>query len=538
MSPLSSCLAGSNQYHPRALTLARLYQSLLTRKYLTSRVMPLLAALAVALCSALILIVWSVMGGFLTMLLSSGRSMYGDVTISWPNSGFAYYDDLRQRLEAESDVVAATTPMVEAFGLVSLPDDRLEYVQIKGIDPATYPKTVDYAEALWWKPITTPLKRDTERDDPRLDPNFKRLMEFYQTDGLRLAEPNRDTRQLEDAAVVGIELIGLSRRDPEGRGFYTFQGLSKLTPAGADGVWDRAPDSRITLRIVPLDSKGRSIELVSWNLPVANENRTGVYEFDRRSVYVPLAALQERMKMNASRVAPPNPDPYAPPLDLSALPIDPARVNTVVVRGKPGVDPDALRARVLKVYEKFATDFAGKVPPFRAMSNENTQLIRTYEMQNAMFVGAVKKETALVLFLLSLIWVVCAVLIMSIFWAMISEKTKDIGILRAMGASGPGVAGLWLLYGLAIGIVGVAIGLVLAYLIVTNINPIHEWLGAKFGISVWDPKVYYFAEIPHIVDPMRAVAVAVSGVFFSLLGAVIPAARAAFMHPVKALRFE
>ncbi|HZW07155.1 MAG TPA: FtsX-like permease family protein, partial [Phycisphaerales bacterium] len=309
-------------------------------------------------------------------------------------------------------------------------------------------------------------------------------------------------------------------------------------PTGAGAVWDRAIDSRITLRLVPLDSKGRSIELISWNLPVANENRTGVYELDRRSIYVPLAALQERMKMSASRVAPVNPDPYAPPPDLNALPIDPARVNTVVVRAQLGVDPDTLRARVLKVYEKFAADFAGKVPPFHSMSNENTQLIRTYEMENAMFVGAIKKETALVLFLLSLIWIVCAVLIMSIFWAMISEKTKDIGILRAMGASGPGVAGLWLLYGLAIGVVGTAIGLGLAWLIVTNINPIHEWLGARFGISVWDPKVYYFSEIPHQVVPARAVAVAVSGVFFSLLGAVIPAARAAFMHPVRALRFE
>ncbi|MDP1663136.1 MAG: FtsX-like permease family protein, partial [Phycisphaerales bacterium] len=292
------------------------------------------------------------------------------------------------------------------------------------------------------------------------------------------------------------------------------------------------------LRMVPLDTKGRSIELVSWNLPVANESRTGVYEVDRRSVLVPLAALQERMKMSASLVAPKNVDPYDRPPDLSNAQVDPARVNTVLVRAKPGVSPDALRERVLKVYEKFAADFAGKVPPFSAMSNDNTQLIKTWEMQNAMFVGAVKKETAVVLTLLSLIWLVCAVLIMSIFWAMISEKTKDIGILRAVGASGWGVAGLWLLYGLAIGVAGVLIGTALAYLIVTNINPIHEWMGARFGISVWDPRVYYFAEIPNKVVPARAAIVAASGVFFSVVGAVIPAARAAFMHPVKALRFE
>lgn len=515
-----------------------MYQSLLTRKYLTSRVMPLLAALAVALCSALILIVWSVMGGFLTMLLNSGRSMVGDVSINWPNSGFAYYDDLRARLEKETDVVAATTPVVETFGLVSLPDDRVEAVQIKGIDPASYAKTVDFEEALWWKPITEPLKRDTKGQDPRLDRINQSQMQRVHVDGQRLAEPNKDSGKLEDAAITGIEMIGLSRRDREGRGFYTFEGLSKLTPTGAGAVFDWAANTRITLRMVPLDTKGRSIELISWNLPVANESRTGVYEVDRRSVLVPLAALQERMKMNASRVAPKTVDPYEKPPDLSNAAIDPARVNTVLVRGKPGVDPDKLRDRVLKVYEKFAEDYAGKVPPYRAMSNENTQLIKTWEMQNAMFVGAVKKETAVVLFLLSLIWLVCAVLIMSIFWAMISEKTKDIGILRAMGASSWGVAGLWLFYGFVIGIVGVSIGMVLAWLIVTNINPIHEWMGTTFGISVWDPRVYYFAEIPHQVVPARAALVAASGVFFSILGAFIPALRAALMHPVKALRFE
>lgn len=500
--------------------------------------MPLLAALAVALCSALILITWSVMGGFLTMLLNSGRSMVGDVSINWPNSGFAYYDDLRARLEKETDVVAATTPLVETFGLVSLPDERVEAVQIKGIDPVSYARTVDYEEALWWKQITVPLKRDAKGEDPRLDSIYQPDMRRVQTDGLRLAEPNVDSRTLEDAAVVGIEMIGLSRRDREGRGYYTFEGLSRLTPTGAGAVFDWAANTRITLRMVPLDTKGRSIELVSWNLPVANESRTGVYEVDRRSVLVPLAALQERMKMSASLVAPKNVDPYDRPPDLSNAQVDPARVNTVLVRAKPGVSPDALRERVLKVYEKFAADFAGKVPPFSAMSNDNTQLIKTWEMQNAMFVGAVKKETAVVLTLLSLIWLVCAVLIMSIFWAMISEKTKDIGILRAVGASGWGVAGLWLLYGLAIGVAGVLIGTALAYLIVTNINPIHEWMGARFGISVWDPRVYYFAEIPNKVVPARAAIVAASGVFFSVVGAVIPAARAAFMHPVKALRFE
>ena len=70
-----------------------MYQLLLTRKYLTSKVMPLLAVAAVSLSVATVLVTWSVMGGFLKTLMSSGRGVMGDVVITWPNVGFAHYDD-------------------------------------------------------------------------------------------------------------------------------------------------------------------------------------------------------------------------------------------------------------------------------------------------------------------------------------------------------------------------------------------------------------------------------------------------------------
>ena len=71
-----------------------------------------------------------------------------------------------------------------------------------------------------------------------------------------------------------------------------------------------------------------------------------------------------------------------------------------------------------------------------------------------------------------------------------------------------------------------------------NINPIHEWLGTALGLYVWDPRVYYFTQIPSKVEPVRALVVGLSGVMFSLVGAIVPAVRAAAMKPVSALRFE
>ena len=72
-----------------------MYQALLTRKYLTSKVMPLLSALAIALSTAMVLTVWSVMGGFLVLLLESGKTVIGDVAIDiQPPAGIAFYDEL------------------------------------------------------------------------------------------------------------------------------------------------------------------------------------------------------------------------------------------------------------------------------------------------------------------------------------------------------------------------------------------------------------------------------------------------------------
>jgi lipoprotein-releasing system permease protein len=78
----------------------------------------------------------------------------------------------------------------------------------------------------------------------------------------------------------------------------------------------------------------------------------------------------------------------------------------------------------------------------------------------------------------------------------------------------------------------------MSYLIVTNINEIHDWLGESMGLYVWDPKVYYFSEIPAKFKWIDASIVLVSGVVASGVGAFIPAIRAARMDPVRALRFE
>jgi lipoprotein-releasing system permease protein len=540
------------------------YQSLLTRRYLTSKIMPLLAIFAVMLCSALVLTTWSIMGGFVVMLLKVGREMEGDVSIAWPTAGFAHYEDLIDRLERDP-MVQAAAPVIETFGMLVLPDDRQYGIQLRGIDER-YAKVATYEDALWWKPMAAPLPKDKAREDIRLDPQWwetqasalsrdpdmpvKQIREFkpwdtMQQDGLRLMEKDPLTGVDRPAVVLGIEMSGFSRRDPAT--FYSPADMGGRRESTGRFQWMSGfiPNHEVNITVLPLSRTGRAVGSVSTRLPVANEFRTGLYEVDKKTALIRIEELQRMLNLDEAerleQTAAANPYDIETAPDGSelvpgakAIGIEPARVTTVLVKAKPGYEPEQLRERALEVYAEFAAAHPGEVPTPADM----LRTISTWERQQAMFVGAVKRETAMVLFLLLFISFVVVFLILAIFWAMVSEKTKDIGVLRSIGASRMGVAWLWLRYGMSIGIVGAILGGLLAYTVVWNINPIHEWMGRAMGIQIWDPSVYYFPEIPSEVVPWKAALVLCGAVLFSVLGALLPAVKAAQMDPVRALRFE
>ena len=517
-----------------------MFQLLLTFRYLTRRVMPLLAAVAVVLCTAMVLITWSVMGGFLNMLLDSGRSLVGDVSITWPTSGFAHYDDLIERLEDDQQIAAAS-PIIETFGMISLPDGRTKHVVIKGIDGPSYDRVTDYADSLYWRPLDEPLPKDKDRKDWRLRNHdlFKGLL----ADGKTLTERDPESGKPRAAVVLGTEVSQFNIRDPEGSGV-----LEPGRPVRRDEHGNKEPldiflpaDSDIRLTVVPLDSQGRPVEAVIRPFPVANEFRTGLYEVDSNMVLVRLDALQKMLNLDAAERIEEEYDEFLMIVDpdtgelrypeAQVVSIIPARVTTVLVRAVEGVDADAAKATCQRIYEEFAAEFED-VPVSEAIS------ILTWRDQNRTMIAAVEKETALVLFIFSFISLTAVFLVLAIFWAMISEKTRDIGVLRSIGASRTGIASIWLAYGLVIVVVGSIVGEILAFTIVHNINAIHDWMGRAMGLTIWDPSVYYFTVIPNEVEPSKAAIVFVGGSLACLAGALWPAWRAANMDPVKALRFE
>lgn len=549
-----------------------MYAPLLTNRYLTSRVIPFIAVAAVGLCVALVIVVVSIMSGFLDMLLKSGRSLMGDVIISYPVSGIPYYDRLLERVQALPEAEAAT-PLISTVGLLRMPypsGDRRDLVtcQVWCIEPRSFAKVVDYEGAMYWGKHSRELI-DRQGQAFRSNRSFEELVEG----GLSLQDPATGAPGM----VLGMHVSVVNQRTDEGVYRPQF------------GEWFM-PNQEITLTLVPISSESGIGQPKARKYAVLNEMYTGVFQVDKQRIMIPLSEGQDLLNLGAALRTDPN------RLDENGLPIvvgdDPARATMVLVRAKPGITPkelsDAVKVEYAKFFEEVYSDpRLSKLPP-----DPKGITIHTWEEQLADLIGPVRKERELMRTLFSIVNVVCAALVLSIFWAIVFEKTRDIGILRSVGASRMGVVWIFLRYGLVVGITGALIGLLLGWLIVTNINGIQLALarppiillillivptvavvaatvfhslrgrflpmvvgtlasvmllmvsaGALYlriygGWIMWDKKVYYFDSIPDQVDYFSAFLAMIGAVIFSVIGAAVPAAKAADTDPVQALRYE
>jgi len=254
---------------------------------------------------------------------------------------------------------------------------------------------------------------------------------------------------------------------------------------------------------------------------IVDDSRTQIWQLDAQSAYVPFDVLQKDLGMTARETEDP---------DTKEKIKIPARTTDVHIKAKEGVDLYKLKPEIEKIV-------AANGYPF-VTDEDSPVTVQTWEEANRMWIGAVEKEKTLVTLLFAMISIVAIFLIFCIFYMIVVEKTRDIGIIKSVGATGQGVAGIFLGYGLAIGIVGAGLGLLAGYLIVHNINFLHDQMHRLTGTYMWDPQVYAFDTIPNTMDSKEVYWIVAIAVIASVLGALVPAIRAARMHPVEALRWE
>jgi lipoprotein-releasing system permease protein len=168
----------------------------------------------------------------------------------------------------------------------------------------------------------------------------------------------------------------------------------------------------------------------------------------------------------------------------------------------------------------------------------NELAINTWEDKQGALLRAIEIEKSILDILLFMIIAVAGFGILAIFSMIVSEKTRDIGILKALGASNLGVMKIFLTYGLLLGVVGAVFGTILGLSVTCNINEIELVIAKVTGSRVFQVDVYYFSEIPTDIRPLAILVVDFGAVAIAVVFSILPAIRAAMLHPVQALRYE
>lgn len=465
-----------------------MYKLLLCWRYLLTRYLALACIISVMLGVATLIVVNSVMAGFSTKLKERLHGLLSDVLLeSLAYDGFADPEEKMERIRRSpvGDKIAAMTPTIETLGLILINYNGQRMpprpVRLIGIDPKSRSQIGGFAEHL-----LDPRNRE--------NPSFNLSPEAKQYHDLRYpplvfslpAAPSAPgeppppdpppSRVKEPAGVILGNAIA-SYRD---RRFSPPRDTYILEPGD---------------EVVLISISGQRLTPVEDRFVVTDFFKSEMSEYDSNYVFVPLEHLQRLRTMHN-------------------------RVTSIQIKLKDYRDSQEVVAALTQIFP------------------ESAYKVETWEDKQGPLLEAISIEKGILNVLLFLIICVAGFGILAIFSMIVVEKTRDIGILKALGASNGGIMSIFLGYGLLLGMVGAGLGTGLGLELTLNINEIEQLLGQLTGREIFDRTVYYFDRIPTHIQPWSVVLVNIGAVAIAVLFSILPSLRAAMLHPVRALRYE
>ncbi len=220
----------------------------------------------------------------------------------------------------------------------------------------------------------------------------------------------------------------------------------------------------------------------------------GIYDFDERMVIMPMESAQTLLLMGDSITA------------IEVTTEDADRVREIM-------DP-------------------------LAASLQDRAVVTIWQEMNASLFEALQVERAAMALALGIIVLVAAFNILSSLVMLVRSKTRDIAIMRTMGARRKSLLKIFITTGSVIGVIGTFAGLALGFLILYFRQGIVRAIEVVTGQQLWDPSVRFLTQLPARVDPAEIIAIAAMGMGLSFLATLYPAWRAASTDPVEVLRYE
>lgn len=545
-----------------------MYKYLLCWRYLRTRYIALASIISVMLGVATMIVVNSVMAGFTHEMQERIHGILSDVIVkSHSLDGFPDAQVHMQEINRiAGDYIAGMTPTVHTPAMVSIRVAnawRPQPVTLIGIDTRTHASVSDFGKYLQHpanrKQLSFELREGGyDNRDRTLGPDapervgmsragweFRRILagnEKYQAElearaAAQRAEAERRAQQNKESSPIGGGKDGTNvagpGASPKGGNPETTKIVNPfdLRPGGAASpalVFDSSKQQHtgaiLGMALASVrDNKGNDIFLAqpgsdvlltvptsamppkfsSDKFTVTDLYESKMSEYDSSFVFVPIETLQDMRVM------------YNPTTGVRS-------VNSIQILLKHPEDAALVRDK-LRDAGSFRPDLYG---------------IYTWRDEQGALLAAVEMEKAVLNLLLFMIIAVAGFGILAIFFMIVVEKTRDIGIMKSLGASRQGIMGIFLSYGLMLGVVGSGVGMVMGLLIVNYLNEIRRGVEWATGQQVFDPSIYYFYKIPTIIEPFTVAWIVVGALSIAVLASVVPALRAARLHPVEALRYE
>ncbi len=173
-----------------------------------------------------------------------------------------------------------------------------------------------------------------------------------------------------------------------------------------------------------------------------------------------------------------------------------------------------------------------------ALMDQGFYEVTTWMEQNRQLFAALRVEKNMMFFLLIFITIVAAFGITNTLITMAVQKTREIGLLKALGFQNGKIMGVFLWQGLIEGLLGTGLGIGAGLLVVTYRNELMQLLNRRFGVQVLPKELYHLSELPATVHGSDLAVVAGVVVVICTLAGLLPAWRAARLDPVRALRYE
>jgi lipoprotein-releasing system permease protein len=556
-----------------------MYKLMLCLRYLRSRYIALASIISVMLGVATMIVVNSVMSGFQSEMYKRLHGILSDVVVEAQSMEGIQDPQILEReiRDVLGDDLEGMTSTVHIPAMLSF-QYRGEWVtrqiNLIGIDQETYAKVSDFSkyllhpenrarigfdlresgydermqEAGWtWRRLRAAQDRFYREQQQRLAMHEARVREAQRAEAAESSQqapvadapvadaageanerqsPATEVAQETPATEVtpgetpgpgALEddpFAQLANEEPQGAEFdpATQQHVGIVLGIATCSIRHRTQDGRVMDVFlckpgddvkVTFPTAGTPPQLMSGHFTVVDAYESKMSEYDSSFAFIPIERLQYLRGM------------VNPATGM-------ASVSSVQIKLRPGADLNA-------ACQKLRVRFPAELFPYR---------IETWKDLQGPLLAAVQMETTILNILLFLIIAVAGFGILATFFMIVVEKTRDIGVLKSLGATRQGVMSIFLGYGLSLGIVGSGVGMVLGLLFVTNINQIADQLERLTGREVFDPTVYYFQEIPTIISPPTIAWISAGAMMIAILASVLPALRAARMHPVEALRYE